>query len=376
MDTEEGSGSLADDLRAAMQEPVPAQETTNETTESTASDEQPTADERARDESGRFAPRTAANPENKVSESGQQKPTEGQELATQPVVQPTTEQQGARPPVSWTPTAREEWAKVPPLVQQEVMRREREITQTLAQTAEARNLHTEFNKTVQPFMGDIQAEGSTPMKAVENLMNTAAWLRRGNTQQKANVVANIIRSYGVDITALDEILAGGGGYSGQAPTSQQGVDPNLMSAFEQKLAPMQQFINQLQEKLKVAEERGTQEITQSTEQFLNDPKNEFAWDLKDDMADILDMAAKRGLQMSLQEAYSRATMLHPDISKILESRRTVPEPLSPAAIRAKQAASASISNSGAPNAGDEDDDGTGDLRSDLKSSMRKVTSGR
>lgn len=383
MDPEQGS--LADDLRAAMNEAsdpaatpeVSPQETTNENSEASSLADTSTAADRTRDESGRFAPRTPANPEDKVLADKVAKPTEGQ-LAPEKSVdaQPVQEQpQGARPPVSWTPAAREEWSKIPPLVQQEVMRREREITQTLAQTAEARNLHNEFTRTVQPYMNDIQAENSTPMKAVESLLNTAGWLRRGNVQQKANVVANIINTYGVDITALDDILASGQ-RDPQGQARQPSFDPNILNAIEQKFAPTMQFVQSLQERMQQSEQAKVAELTTASEQFLNDPANEFAWDVKDDMADILDLAAKRGQQMSLQDAYRRATMLHPSISKILESRKAQPELLSPAAIRAKQAASASLSNSGAPMTGDEDDDGSGDLRSDLRSSIRRITSGR
>jgi predicted DsbA family dithiol-disulfide isomerase len=256
-----------------------------------------------------------------------------------------------------------------------------QAAQTLAQTAEARNLHTEFNRTVQPFMHEIQQDGVTPLKAVENLMNTAAWLRRGNPAQKAQVVASIIKTYGIDISALDEVLASGQYDStvypqGQGQVRQPSYDPAIISAIEQKFAPTMQFVQSLQERMQQSEQQKVQEMTSASEQFLNDPANEFAWDVKDDMADLIEYAAKRGQQMSLQEAYRRATMLHPDISKILEGRRPVQEPLSPAAIRAKQAASVSPANSGAPIGGNEEDDQSGDLRSDLRSSIRKVTSSR
>ena len=382
MPLDEEQSSMADDLRAAMQEAeaAPEQESQNEVTEDAGSAEEQSA-ARARDEQGRFAPRTPANPEDKVPPSGEQKPLEGQAPAEKPVEQPAEQPQaqGARPPVSWTPAAREEWAKIPPLVQQEVMRREREITQTLAQTAEARNLHTEFNRTIQPFMHEIQAENSTPLKAVESLMNTAAWLRRGNPQQKANVVANIIKTYGVDINALDEVLASGvvdpQVYpQGDPRMRQPAYDPAIISAIEQKFAPTMQFVQSLQERLQQTEQQKAQELESASVQFLNDPTNEFAWDVKDDMADLMEYAAKRGQQMSLQEAYRRATMLHPDISKILESRKPTQEPLSEAAIRAKRTASVSPASSGAPVGGDEDDDQAGDLRSDLRSSIRKMTS--
>jgi hypothetical protein len=374
--------SMADDLRAAMQEvetAAPEPESTSAVNEDTSfSQEQ--SDARARDDQGRFAPRTPANPEDKASPVAEPKQVAEQPAVEKPVeqAQPAEQPQGARPPVSWTPAAREEWAKVPLLVQQEVMRREREITQTLAQTAEARNFHGEFTRTVQPYMHDIQAENSTPMKAVESLLNTAGWLRRGNTQQKANVVANIIKTYGVDINALDDVLASGQMdgtvYPQNAQGRQSNFDPAILSAIEQRFAPTMQFVQSLQERMQQGEQAKVQELTTASEQFLNDPANEFAWDVKDDMADILDLAAKRGQQMSLQEAYRRATMLHPEISKVLETRKPVQEPLSEAAIRAKKAASVSSANSGAPVGDDEDDEQSGDLRSDLRSSIRKMAS--
>jgi hypothetical protein len=42
------------------------------------------------------------------------------------------------------------------------------------------------------------------------------------------------------------------------------------------------------------------------------------------MADILDMASKRNLNMSLHEAYNRACQLHPEVSRILSGRTSAP----------------------------------------------------
>ena len=43
--------------------------------------------------------------------------------------------------------------------------------------------------------------------------------------------------------------------------------------------------------------------------------------MRDDMADMLDLAAKRSRVMSLKEAYDRACMMNPGISKIIEQRK-------------------------------------------------------
>lgn len=378
-DTEQTS--LADDLRAAMQELDSPPEQEQGAQGASSEQEEPAstapASAQPRDVSGKFAPKTPAEASQQVPASGEQAAQEGQPAPQEqrPAVA-QQEQIVGRAPVSWTPAAREEWAKLPSTVQQEVMRREREITQTLTQTSEARNFYAEFSKTVQPFLRDIESENSTPLKAVEHMFNTAGWLRRGSPQQKAGIVANIIGQYGIDVNVLDEILASGAARNPALFSGQQTdmSEDRLVQAVEQRLAPVLKFVSTLQERIQTTEKQQEEEMVQSSREFLDDPKNEFAWDVKDDMADILELAARRGQKMSLQDAYSRAIMLHPTISKIVESRKTTQEPLSPAAIRAKQAASASLPSSGAPMGGDEDEDGAGnDLRKDIMGAVRSLS---
>ena len=368
---EQEETSLADDLRASLQEAE--KEYASEATDDQATTASPAeTTDRDRDATGRFAPRTAAKDKEQTLAYGDEVAPEAAAVpatgeVTAPVVADVAAQ-GARAPVSWKPEAREEWAKLTPTVQSEVMRREKEIVETLRQTAEARNGHADFMKAVEPYLAEIQAENSTPLKAVENLMNTASWLKRGSATQKAQVVANIISNYGVDVTTLDEILSG-------AQQGAQGGNPALLQQFEQRLAPMQQFIDSLQDRIKTSEAQKNVALEVEMRTFCDG--NEFAWDVKDDMADLMDMAAKRGQQMSLQDAYTRATMLHPEVSKILGGRNAVKsqEQLSEAAIRARKA-SISLKDNGAPTGSDENTDEADTIRSALAASIRQATSGR
>jgi len=50
-----------------------------------------------------------------------------------------------------------------------VLRREREISQALQQSSESRRFATEVQQTLQPYMGMIQAEGGTPVRAIAEL---------------------------------------------------------------------------------------------------------------------------------------------------------------------------------------------------------------
>jgi hypothetical protein len=88
---------------------------------------------------------------------------------------------------------------------------------------------------------------------------------------------------------------------------------------------------------------------QELEAFLADPKNEFAQDVMHDMADYLDVASKNGRKMALSEAYQRAIVAHPTISKVLEGRKTSAGVAQrTAAARRAQNASASLPSGGAP----------------------------
>ena len=54
---------------------------------------------------------------------------------------------------------------------------------------------------------------------------------------------------------------------------------------------------------------------------VGDSQNEFYNDVRSDMADLLDMAANRGRQMSMQDAYNTACAAHPQISKVMAGRQ-------------------------------------------------------
>jgi hypothetical protein len=229
---------------------------------------------------------------------------------------------------------REHWGKIPVEAQEEITRREQEVSKALSTSASARKFNDEFYQTVKPFEHLIRASGVHPLQAVQNLMTTAAGLQTGTPAQRANIIANVIKNYGVDIGILDQIL------SGQQPKV-GGVPDEVIGAVRREIAPISEFINEVRGGRAASQERLQQEATQTVEAFSSDPKNEFYNDLKDDIADLLDLAASRGREMSLDEAYNRAAAVHPEISKIVSERRTAEAAVNSASSvdRARRAAS-------------------------------------
>lgn len=307
----------------------------------------------ARDAGGRFAPKqsnTAAAEVKPAIDQAAAKPADQQAkpLDQQPnTLTETPARPAARGPASWRPEVREKWATLPAEVQQEVMRREREVMIALQESAQARQLAEAFTTAAQPFQHIIAMEGGDPVRSFGDYLKTATLLRSGAPQEKANAVASAIMQFGVDINMLDAALS-------------QAVTNRPMPHVQNQPAPVDPRVDQIlefiganqQQKAAQAEEQALTEL----ETFAADPKNEFFEDLRHDMADIMRLAAKRGQQVTLADAYSRAAKLHPEISKIVSQREAAAEAARKRAeVESKRRAAGSITNTTPRQTGRADD---------------------
>lgn len=331
-------------------------------------EEKPPVQGRQRDPSGKFV-----KGEGKGDEVPADKEPPAQtdvKPAITPAPQPPSTQ--LRVPMSWRPEVREKFGALPPEIQTEVVRREREIENGLREAAGARRFTEEFHRAVQPFEAMIRSENSTPLQAVNNLLNTAYQLRTAPPAQKAQLVASMISHFGVDINLLDQALVGGaqGGQGQPSPN-----DPT-MQYVQQQLAPVQQLLQEFQTAKQTAQQRVQQQAVESLEEFRKDPLvAEFLPDVQMDVADIMELAARRGQQMSLRDAFDRATMAHPTISKIIADRKVAQsaQQRSSAAQRARNA-SASLPSGSAPEQGGRKPAKRGDISSDIASAWDAVES--
>lgn len=242
-------------------------------------------------------------------------------------------------PQSWKPLAREKWASLPPEVQAEAVRIDGEVRRVMQEAAPARKLATEFQATVQPYLGMIQAEGSTPMQAVSNLLQTAVALRTAPPAHKAQLVAGLIKSFGVPVEALDAALAGEAMPQGQ---QQPYRDPRVDQM-------MQMFESAKQERQVVAQRQVQTEL----QTFAKE--HEFYEDLREEMADMVDLSARRGVALSLEDAYNKALKLHPDLSEVLKQREAAKAASTAQAATARsKAASSSVKSAPAVSSGGAD----------------------
>jgi hypothetical protein len=216
-------------------------------------------------------------------------------------------------PASWTPKARETWSKLPKEAQAQIAKRENEISRTLKETASARQMMQRLNTTLEPYKSGLIASGvQDPIQAIGTLFQTEAQLRGGDTRMKAQTVADLIKQYGVDIATLDGLLAG------EAPSS-GGTNPDIEQLIDQRMAPVNQMLQQQQQYAQYQEQQYQQEAKQSVDQFGQNA--EFLNDVRMDMADMLEAASRRGIAMTLEQAYEKACAIHPEISKIIAGRK-------------------------------------------------------
>lgn len=271
-------------------------------TEATPYGEEPNADAKPADaktgDAGKTAPGVKpGKPIGAQGEETQQQRAAGKDLGA------------GKAPVSWKPAVRQHWDKLPQEVRAEIGRRETEIQRGLATASEARHFREEFQEVVRPFEGIIRSQNSTPIAAVRNLMTTAAGLTLGSGVQKANIIAEIIQNYGVDISVLDQVLAG------QAPAENKGggnaneIMPMVQRMIAEGLAPVNQMVSAQQQ-------RGMQVANGAVEDFAE--THEFMDDLSEEMADIMENASNRNRAMTMERAYDIAARAHPEIGPLYE----------------------------------------------------------
>jgi len=273
-----------------------------------------------------------------------------------------------RAPQSWKKEAKGEWAALPLHIRQEVHKREAEINRVLAQAAPERQIAEQFKATVQPFMATMQARGIDPVTATRNLFEADHKLSNGHPRDRAQYMAQLIVEYGISVEDLDTALAplvnGRQAQPSGAPTG--GIDPSIQQLIQQQLS---QALAPIMQERQQAQMRSQQEVEQTVEQMALDPKYPFFDEVRMDMADLIDLSAKKGVVLSLDEAYSRAVRMNPDTYGQLERQSTVSAATQAhqAAMRAKAAGS---SISGAPaGGGGQANGGDGSLRGAIEAAF-------
>lgn len=215
-------------------------------------------------------------------------------------------------PLSWGSKRDELWAKTPPEVRAITTKREADIQAGMSQAGTIRKIAEEYHSVIMPFENIIKCMNSTPREAITNVMQTATALIIGTQHQKCAVITEMIQRYGVDLPELDKMIteavkAGdkGPAYIAGNPTPQP-LDPRLQPLFS------------LAERLQATETQRQEALRVEADQFVQSIQDEPHFEaVREDMADIMEISAKRGYMMTIKEAYDKACQLNPEVSKLV-----------------------------------------------------------
>lgn len=263
-------------------------------------------------------------------------------------------------PQSWKPALREHWAKVPPEVQAEVVRREREVQSALQEASEAKRTAGAFQQVLSPYMGMIQSEGQDPIKAVAGLLQTAAALRTAPPAHKAALVAQIITGYGVDVDAINAVMQGQ--QPAQTQQAPQHFDPEAIARQAEERV-RQSFAQQ-------ARQHQMRQADNEIQTFVSSGEAEFFDDVRPIMASLMEAAAKSGIALTIKDAYAQAVAMSPDLKPVLQQREQAAKATATmAATQKAKNAAASVRSTPAPATAQ----APADLRSALEANWAKLS---
>lgn len=212
------------------------------------------------------------------------------------------------PPKSWKAGPRERWASLDPEIRGEIHRRERESARAIGEGAPARKFVDQFRETVAPFASRYQGSGATPLQIFQNLMRADTILATAPMAQRAEFMAKLIQDYGIDIEALDTALSGGD--PKQEPLS------IVESLIEKKLEPLAQYVQTTRQREEQAQQRELSAQERVINEMADDVEKYPHFQLvSQDMADIMEMNARRRIYLSPEEAYKRAVAGNPEAQK-------------------------------------------------------------
>jgi len=113
-------------------------------------------------------------------------------------------------------------------------------------------------------------------------------------------------------------------------------------------------------------------VTQEASKLIKEvEQEEFFEDVREDMADLLEVASRRGIALTAKDAYTRAVAMNPEVSKVMEQRRAAKT--QNGSIQRAMAASSSVKAQ--PTAGPPAQSG-GSLKDDLEAAWDKLNNQR
>lgn len=246
----------------------------------------------ARDDKGRFAPKS----EEKTSETIPEEDTTKKPL----VEEPTPHLSKDKPPSSWSPTVREKWRDLPEDVRTEIIRREEAGAAGVRKIQEELAPVRHLSESLAAFYDEARQHGVAPQdfnRHVSSTMAAERALRNPDPAGRFEALLGIADTYGIPLRQLLQVPP----QAGQQQPPQPVVPP------------------QVQQELEASRQWREQQLSSKAEETVTQwsKGKEFFEDVRQDMAFLVES----GRATDLDTAYDMACGMNAEVRKVLETRR-------------------------------------------------------
>jgi len=260
------------------------------------------------------------------------------------------EAKGVRAPESWKPAIRDKhWKTLPTEVQMEILRRERQTDEALQGSAESRKGMEQVQGVFGQFKDFFEFEKLSPLQTVQNTLNMMRALRFAQPPQKAQVMAQMIAGFDVDVTLLDKALSMVVKPSDPATAAQRETSSAVQAILQRELAPLRDMMKGVTAQREQQRQQEHNVMVSEIQTFADDPQNVYFDQVRESMADIMEAGAARGQKITLSDAYKRAILANNDLAEVYsqdqlkQAARKVNAPAEAARRRAAQSVTGSPS---------------------------------
>jgi hypothetical protein len=276
-----------EDLRSSIESAFDAVETSDvAVVETPATFDAATGDEvksesagRVRDEAGRFAPKAA---------------DQAAPVDAAPVAGETPQQATRQAPSSWKKEAAAEFAKLPPHVQDEVLRREGDFHKGIEGFKSHADAGRAYQKAIEPYQETLKSLGVDGVTAVTELMKADHILRNAPDSVKVQKLLELAHVYRIDL--------------------QKQFSPDV-ARYEHELFQTREQLKNLQSQ---TQESANASLNSEIDRFKSAPGHELFEEVRVHMASLL----SGGVAQDLEDAYQQAVFANPQTrTSLLEQQR-------------------------------------------------------
>lgn len=199
-------------------------------------------------------------------------------------------------PISWKAEMKAKWAALPPDIQGEITRREKEMEKKISEVDGERHFGRTLKEVINPYTPLFAMSNATPESGIKEMLGYAQILQMGNPQQKGQLLWQLAQRWNADMKFTPQVATN--------PQNQIVLLQNELHKTQGELARLPQTLKQQQE---------SDNIKNIIDAFAADPKNVHYDKVKPVMAALL----SGGNAKDMQDAYEKACYADSEIRPLL-----------------------------------------------------------